>query len=66
MSAAVKQRRKELAQARSEIRFAIETERERCGRVADAYRQRALDDGMLVHAAVAKVIAESIRAGEQK
>lgn len=47
---------------RKGVALATKTERERCAQIADDYKQRALQDGMLMPAAVGKIIAEAIRA----
>lgn len=61
MSAARKQFEKELREARRATRTAVAAERERCSDIAEGYAKSALDNGMVVHASVARTIAERIR-----
>lgn len=56
-----KQRRRENIEHQQAIRLAVQTERERCAMIAETYKERALQDGMLMPAAVGKIIAEAIR-----
>lgn len=57
----MKQHKKELIQHQHAIKLAVQTERERCAKIADDYKERALQDGMMMPAAVGKIIAEAIR-----
>lgn len=63
MSAAAKQHRKELATCRAQKISAVQAERDRCAKIAEAFQQRALDDGMIAHADAGKWIAVAIRGG---
>ena len=53
--------KKEASTVLAMIRTAVFEERERCAKIADDYKERALQDGMLMPAAVGKIIAEAIR-----
>lgn len=61
MSAAAKQARKREIAAQTATRTAVAAERERCSDIAEGYAKGALNNGMVVHAEVARTIAAAIR-----